>query len=84
MATLMTLTMKHGILTGTLGFLLGIGMSIAAASVYNIDDVYRMARQAKKAAEQAQAAAEEAKEAIGGPYTYGSVTWYLRRIEDCR
>ena len=75
--------MKHGIFTGALGFLLGAGLSAAAASIYDIDDVYRMARQAKDAAEEAKAAAEEVKDAIGSPYSYGSVAWQLREAANC-
>lgn len=75
--------MKHGILMGALGFLLGASLSVATASIYDIDDVYRMARQAKDAAKEAKAAAEEVKDTIGSPYAYGSVAWYLRKAAEC-
>ena len=75
--------MKHGIFTGALGFLFGISLSVAAARIYDVDDVYKMAKQAKEAAEEAKAAAEEVKGVIGSPYAYGTVAWHLRKIADC-
>lgn len=75
--------MKYGIFTGALGFLLGISLSVATASIYDVDDIYRMAKQAKEAAEEAKAAAEEVKDVIGRPYAYGTVAWHLRKIADC-
>lgn len=68
--------MQRAIFSGTLGFLLGIGTSIATASIYDLDDVYRMAEQAKDAA-------EEARDAIGSPYAYGSLAWQLRKAAEC-
>ena len=38
---------------GALGFLLGIGASVALASYYDLDDVYRMAEEARDAAKRA-------------------------------
>ena len=75
--------MKLGIFAGAAGFLLGAGMSAAVASAYDLDDVYRMARQAKDAAAAARAAAEEVKDAIGSPYAYGSLAWQLRKAAEC-
>ena len=75
--------MKPRTFAGAAGFLLGIGMSAAVASAYNLDDVYRMARQAKDAAEAAKDAAEEIKDAIGSPYSYGSLAWQLRKAAEC-
>lgn len=68
--------MKRTIFSGTLGFLLGIGASAAVAGYYSLDDVYRMAEQAKDAA-------EEARDAIGQPYAYGTVAWHLRKAAEC-
>lgn len=79
----MIFTMKHRILAGALGFLLGAGLPVATASIYDIDDVYRMARQAKDAAKEAKAAAEEVKKTIGNPYAYGTVAWHLRKAAEC-
>ena len=75
--------MKPGMFAGAAGFLLGVGMSVAVAGIYDLDDVYRMARQAKDAAEEAKAAAEEVKDAIGSPYAYGSLAWQLRKAAEC-
>ena len=72
----MIFTMKHGILAGALGFLLGVGASAATAGYYSLDDVYRVAEQAKDAA-------EEARDAIGQPYAYGTVAWHLRKAAEC-
>ena len=68
--------MKRTIFSGALGFLLGIGASAAVAGYYSLDDVYRMAEQAKDAA-------EEARDAIGQPYAYGTVAWHLRKAAEC-
>ena len=68
--------MKPGMFAGAAGFLLGAGMSVAVAGLYDLDDVYRMAEQAKDAA-------EEARDAIGSPYAYGSLAWQLRKAAEC-
>ena len=68
--------MKPGMFAGAAGFLLGAGMSVAVAGIYDLDDVYRMAEQAKDAA-------EEARDAIGSPYAYGSLAWQLRKAAEC-
>ena len=68
--------MKPGMFAGAAGFLLGVGMSVAVAGLYDLDDVYRMAEQAKDAA-------EEARDAIGSPYAYGSLAWQLRKAAEC-
>ena len=75
--------MKPGISAGAAGFLLGVGMSAAVAGAYDLNDVYRMARQAKDAAAAARAAAEEVKDAIGSPYAYGTLAWQLRKAAEC-
>ena len=68
--------MKPGMFAGAAGFLLGASMSVAVAGLYDLDDVYRMAEQAKDAA-------EEARDAIGSPYAYGSLAWQLRKAAEC-
>ena len=75
--------MKPGIFAGAAGFLLGVGMSAAIAGAYDLNDIYRMARQAKDAATAAKDAAEEVKDAIGSPYAYGTLAWQLRKAAEC-
>lgn len=83
MATMTILDDETWNIHRSVGLLAGRRPVCRNRSIYDIDDVYRMAQQAKDAAEEAKATAEEVTNAIGSLYAYGSMAWQLREAANC-